>query len=62
MTQLQMSDNQCNWMLVAGSNTTAMRLFICSGNYNWTSLDVTRSNIDTSNPGITLGINFLQPC
>ena len=57
-----MSDNQCNWMLVAASNTTDSRIFICSGNYNWRSLDVTGSNLDYDDPGTALGKNFLQRC
>ena len=57
-----MSDNKCNWMLVASSTTTGKRLFICTGNYNWQSFDVTGTNIDQPNPGTTLGINYLQPC
>jgi hypothetical protein len=49
-------------MLVAGSNTTVTRLFICSGNYNWKTFDVSGTNLETNNPGTTLGVNFLQPC
>ncbi len=57
-----MTDNKCNWMLVAGSNTTASRLFTCTGNYNWQSYDVTGSSIAQVDPGATIGMNYLQPC
>ncbi len=58
----QLSDNNCNWMIISTSNTTCKRLFICTGNYQWQSYDVTGTSIVQENAGTTLGINYLQPC
>ncbi len=57
-----MTDNKCNWMLVAGYNAGGSRLYVCSGNYQWQSFDVTSKSIDQANSGTTVGINFMQTC
>jgi len=49
-------------MFISQSNTTSPRLFVCTGNYNWQSYDLSGTKIGQANPGATLGINYLQPC
>lgn len=58
----QLSDNKCNWMIISESNTTTARLFVCTGNYNWKSYDVTNTKFNIPNFGANIGINYLQTC
>ena len=57
----QLSENKCNWIIKAGSSGST-RFFVCTGNYQWQSYDLSKTNIASTYQGTTIGINYLQPC
>ena len=52
----QMTENACDLMFIS---TTA--LYICGGNYEWTSFDVS-AHIDGSRQAAIVGANDVVPC
>ena len=51
-----MNENQCDLMFIS-----ATALYICKGNYEWTSFDVT-AKIDGVRPVAVVGANDVVPC